>query len=158
MRQEINFWSYLTSFVLLFHYLCCHNKQLQINVLLHYIATYWYSTLYFFNEVDAYRSNQILIYLIVIHSVLRILALVSALAIARALACACRYSYKAKHKPKHFLEDPALIFFMYEELRQPTKHANKIIILIFSIMKATIIDTCSTIIYVEVVLRWGWLI
>jgi len=49
------------------------------------------------------------------------------------------YSYQSK-QPK----DRTFIFFlifMGEKLSQPTKHANKIIILIFLIMKATILDT-----------------
>ncbi len=54
---------------------------------------------------------------------------------AHALACGCRYSCQPKQKPKQFFKRFCLNFFNFysEELSQPTKHANKIIISIFLI-------------------------
>jgi len=44
-------------------------------------------------------------------------------------------------QPKQLFKDRALVVSMGEESSQPTKHANKIIISIFIIVKATILDT-----------------
>ncbi len=84
----------------------------------------------------------------------RIVALVSARAIAcaRALTCLLTHVFTPAHAGIHtspsintsrFFKDGALLFLISrgEQLSQPTMHANKIIISIFLIVKATILDT-----------------
>jgi len=54
----------------------------------------------------------------------------------------CRCSCQPKHKPKQFLKIVPYFFISTgEESSRPTKHAIKIIILIFLTVKATILDT-----------------
>jgi len=104
----------------------------------------------FFNHFNV-NIKTVLIFIVTLHkfpfnfcliiqileSVPRIVALVSSLA----FWFSCHPKHKQKHKPKQFFKDRALFFLMGEESSQPTKKANKIIILIFLFMKATILDT-----------------
>ncbi len=70
-----------------------------------------------------------------LESVPRIVAFASACAIACALPCKCQYSRQLKQSFKIM----PYFFLSLQVFEEPTKHANKIIILIFLIMKATVL-------------------
>ena len=76
---------------------------------------------------------------LILHRVPRIVTLISKLAIECACALACRYLCQPYHKFKQLFTNSAFFIYMGEELSQPTKHANKIILTF--IIKAKIIET-----------------